>query len=110
MYDLARRTDTILSTTVAAGAVTGGAFYPMRTPITFQAYQVGTGAQTSTILIEATSLPGVAASWVTVGTISLSGTTTAVDAFSTTAGFTTFRARVTAIVGTSAVLTVQMSV
>lgn len=106
MYDLAKQTKTILNTTATA---TGGAFYPFRVPVGFQATQAGTGAQTSTTIIEGTNEPSNANSWVTVGTITLSGTTTATDGFSTSAGFAAFRARCTAITGTSAVLNLTMT-
>lgn len=105
---------TILTTT--SGTATGGAFTPNLAArgiayppiVKFQAYLAGTGAVTCTVLIEVTNDASVTASWMTQATITLSGTTTAVDGYATVANWPNVRARTTAISGTGATLTVTM--
>lgn len=82
-----------------------GALIPISTTQgrVFQAVVVGTGAQTATIVIEV-SLDGT--NVVTLGTITLSGTTTATDGFATTAVWPFVRARVSAVSGTGATIQV----
>lgn len=82
-----------------------GALIPVATTAgrTFQAVVVGTGAQTATIVIEV-SMDGT--NVITLGTITLSGTTTATDGFATTATWPFVRARVSAVSGTGATIQV----
>lgn len=81
---------------------------------TFQGIVRGTGAVTATIVIEgsneATSGKSVDNNWVVLGTITLAGTTTASDGFTTAAPWRFVRARVTAISGTGAAVQVLMGV
>ena len=69
----------------------------------FQATVAGTGAVTATVKIQATNDQ---VSWLDIGTITLSGTTTASDGFASDAPWGYYRANVTAISGTSAAVTV----
>ena len=70
----------------------------------FQASVTGTGAVSATVIIDV-SLDGT--NWIplTNGTISLSGTTSATTGFVLDAGWMHFRARCTAISGTSTTVT-----
>lgn len=72
---------------------------------TFQATVVGTGAVTATVIIEATNDQVL---YLTLGTITLSGTTSATDGFASMAPWAGVRARITAISGTGALCTVSM--
>jgi hypothetical protein len=77
-------------------------------PISFQASVAGTGAVTATVIIEGTNEKAVAASsFLTIGTITLSGTTSDSDGFvASAAPWDVVRARCTAISGTNATLNV----
>ena len=79
-----------------------------------QAIVTGTGAVSATVAIQASNedatWTGTNANWITIGTISLSGTTTATDGFTTDAPWKYLRANVTAISGTNATVTVLMGV
>lgn len=72
---------------------------------TFQANVVGTGAVTGTVVIEVSN---DGTNVVTLGTITLSGTTTAVDGFASDAQWLFVRARVSAVSGTGATINVFM--
>lgn len=72
---------------------------------TFQANVVGTGAVTATVVIEVSN---DGTNVVTLGTIGLSGTTTAVDGFASDASWAFVRARISAISGTGATVNVFM--
>lgn len=80
----------------------------------FQGIVTGTGAVTATILIQASNEEatylGTKANWITIGTITLSGTTTATDGFTTIAPWRYMRTSVTAISGTGATVEVLMGV
>lgn len=71
----------------------------------FQASVVGTGAVTATVLIEASN-DGV--NYLLVATITLSGTTSASDGYVCNVGWGYMRARLTAISGTGAAVTVAL--
>lgn len=71
----------------------------------FQATVKGAGLVTATVLIQAT-LNGI--DWLTLGTITLSGTSSASDGFSSSSSWAAFKAKVTAISGTGATVTVLM--
>lgn len=75
---------------------------------TYQATVSGTGAVTATVVIQASNDP-TNLGWLTLGTITLSGTTTATDGFATQAGWAYYRANVTAISGTSASVDVTVA-
>ena len=77
---------------------------------TFQAVVTGTGAVTATVVIEMSN-DGVNALETAAGTITLSGTTTSTDGFTTSnAPWKYARARITAISGTGAIVQVYMGV
>ena len=80
----------------------------------FQGIVTGTGAVTATVLIKATNEEatylGSKANWITIGTITLTGTTTATDGFTTIAPWRYMVASVTAISGTGATVEVLMGV
>ena len=80
----------------------------------FQAIETGTGAVTATVIIQAsndqTTFEGTTSNWITIGTITLSGTTTATDGFTTVAPWKYMRAGVSAISGTNAAVKVLMGV
>jgi hypothetical protein len=87
-------------TTVAAGQTTPltGAHH------TFQATVSGTGAVTATVLIQCSN---DGTNWLTLGTITLTGTTSATDGFASAAPWAFVRANVTARTGTGAAVTVE---
>lgn len=73
----------------------------------FQARVVGTGVVTATVTVEV-SLDGTY--FLTLGTITLSGTTSATDGFASNAQWQYVRGNCTAINGTNAAVTLNMSV
>lgn len=73
----------------------------------YQAAVAGTGAVTATVIIEGSN-EGVPVNYLTLATITLSGTTSASDGFVGTAAWASVRARLTAISGTGAAVTVTM--
>jgi len=81
-------------------------------PLSFQATITGTGALTGTVVIEGTNEVALSTSnYLTIGTITLSGTTTASDGFVAAAvPWNVVRARIPAggITGTSATINVYM--
>lgn len=96
---------------------TSEAVEPVSQSRTFQASVAGTGAVTATVIIEysneqnsANTGPSSTALWVTAGTITLSGTTNASDGFASVAAWRFARARLTAVSGTGAAVTVTMGV
>ena len=95
---------------VAAGNITGNpvssaAFWGNRT---FQAVITGTGALTGTILIQCSNDN---VNFITLGTITLSGTTTASDGFASSGEWAFHRAYIAqnGITGTGAVVNVTMA-
>lgn len=101
-----RGTEQLLVTT--SGSATGIGHTPPGDELTILASLVGTGAVTCTVVIEVTNDVSVTTSWLTMGTITLSGTTTAQDGFATQTKWAAIRARTSAISGTGATLTVTM--
>lgn len=96
---------TLLSTgTNATGATHGPFAGPYQS---FQAAVVGTGTVTATVAISGSN---DGTYWVTIGTITLSGTTSASDGFTTTGGWFYYRAVSTNVTGTGAALTVTKGV
>jgi hypothetical protein len=75
---------------------------------TFQGAVVGTGSVSATILIEVCNDQSMGA--LPLGTITLSGTTSATDGLATQATWNWVRARVSAVSGTSATVSVVMGV
>lgn len=98
--------------TNAAATVTGDADFTTdrRAERTYQATVSGTGSVTATVIIEASNEdPTLAAqSFLTLGTITLSGTTSATDGFASVGAWAYVRARLTAISGTGATVLVTM--
>lgn len=103
--------------TDATGSATGNTYTPsyatrgfaVQPVIKFQAYETGTGAVTGTVLIEGSNDPSYA-SWVTIATLTLSGTTAISAGTATTSNWPNVRARTTAISGTSASIVVTMGI
>jgi len=89
--------------------VTGTQIYKNSPAATFQAIVSGTGAVAATVVIDGSN-DGTHWCATVLGTITLSGTTTDNDGFTTTAPWKYVRARVTAISGTGATVTVLMGV
>jgi len=96
---------------------TSGAIFKESPFTTFQGVVTGTGAVTATIAIQVTNDPNSvglagaspsASNWVALGTITLSGTTSASDGFTTQAPWRFVRAVVTNLTGTGAVCSVLM--
>lgn len=87
-----------------------GFLYPMKDvgERTFQAKVEGTGAVTATVVIEVTNFDGDTTNVLTLGTITLSGTTRATDGFASLARWGNVRARISAISGTNAKVNVNM--
>lgn len=76
---------------------------------TFQASITGTGAVSATVKIEVSNeVPGANQQWLTLMTLSPSGTNMATDGAPSETAWTHVRANLTAISGTSAVVTVTM--
>lgn len=75
----------------------------------FQATVVGTGAVSATVVIEC-SLDNVNWCQTALGTITLSGTNSASDGFTTNASWKYIRARISAVSGTSATVNVDTGV
>lgn len=74
---------------------------------TYQVTVVGTGAVTATVKIEVSNDDS---NWLTLATITLSGTTSATDGFASDAPWAYRRANVTAISGTGAAVTAIMGI
>jgi hypothetical protein len=94
------------STLLSAATVTGAGTAFARSDdgkATYQAAIAGTGAVSATVVIEVSN---DSANWITLGTITLSGTTSATDGFASNAVWLLNRANVTAISGTNAAVTV----
>jgi hypothetical protein len=85
--------------------VTGNSVNPATANRTFQATVAGTGAVGATVIIECSNDDG---NYLTLGTITLSGTTSASDGFVSVANWMCVRARLTAISGTGAAVSVAM--
>ncbi|MCB0072850.1 MAG: hypothetical protein KDE20_15370 [Caldilineaceae bacterium] len=92
----------------ATTTVTGAWQFKDAPKAAIQATVVGTGAVTATIVIEASN-DGTYALATVIGTITLSGTTSDSDGFTTDAPWKFIRARITAISGTSATVNVTAS-
>lgn len=98
---------TLLDGVTSTGA--GSAFVLGNAQAAFQASVVGTGAQTATVNIEVSNEPrGSSQLWVVMGTITLSGTTSATDGFVCDAPWRFVRGNLTAVSGTGATVTVRM--
>ena len=101
---LALQRTTMLAAVTATGA--GSAVSDGGRGPSFSANVAGTGAVTATILVEGrNTASGV---FFTLATITLSGTTSASDGFASLARYMEYRANLTAVSGTGAVVTVTM--
>lgn len=101
------KTGNMLSEVLVTGA--GSSYGPAYAgEKTFQAVVTGSGAVSATVLIQVSNNPSVQG-WITLGTITLSGTTTDTDGFASEATWAYYRANVTAISGTGAAVTVTNS-
>lgn len=94
-------TNATAQVTGTAVSVTSSASNGMGLTGVLQSTLAGTGALTATVTIEV-SCTSLAGSWILAGTHTLSGTTTATDAFVLNAPWPYIRANVTAITGTGA--------
>ncbi|MCK5611366.1 hypothetical protein KAR91_56370 [Candidatus Pacearchaeota archaeon] len=97
----------------AITTVTGDPFPVAEVARTYQAKVVGTGAVTATVVIEGSNdTQAVVANktWVLLGTITLSGTTSDTDGFGSVLPWQETRARITAVSGTDATVNVNMGV
>jgi hypothetical protein len=72
-------------------------------PYSIHIRESGTGAVTATVVVYVSNT-NVSTDWLTLGTFSLSGTTTVTDGFAFSARWKYIRAGVTAISGTSATI------
>lgn len=89
---------------LAAATATGvGQGKPLSAEKTVQAFVAGTGAVSATVVIEVSNN---GTDWITLATITLSGTTRAFDGFASSAPWLLTRAKVTAIAGAGAAVTV----
>jgi hypothetical protein len=91
-----------------------GAIYKESPYGTFQAIINGTGTVSATVTIQVSNEEatgqGTNSNWISMGTISLSGTTTATDGFNTICPWRFVRAVVSSISGTGATVQVIMGV
>ena len=100
----------LLTDAIATGA--GSRVVPLSSHRTFHVYgETTAGAGAATVVIEVSNVlaPATDADWVTAGTVTLTlGTTRTGDGFASEASWTHVRARVTAISGTGAKVSVRM--
>jgi len=105
------RVDTLIANATATGS--GGALKPQTGLRTFQAYgatSASTGAATIVIEVSNIEKPATDADWITAGTITLTlGVTRTSDGFATNAPWRNVRARISAISGTNATVSVLCS-
>jgi len=98
--------------TAATTTASGAAQKPITVPRTYHAFgTTSAGAGAATIVIEVSNIetPATDADWILMGTITLTlGTTQTSDGFASHAAWRNVRARVTAISGTTATVSVQM--
>ncbi len=92
--------DAVLVT--GAGAAAGGTSGGKSGRKTFQAVVSGSGTVTATVLVQVSN---DGTNWLTLGTITLSGTTTATDGFASEGSWMNYRGNVTALTGTGAAVT-----
>lgn len=94
----------MLSAATATGA--GSAVADAGGAPSFSAEVSGTGSVAATVLIQARN--AASGQWLTLGTITLSGTTAATDGFASLARYMEYLANLTAVSGTGAAVTVTM--
>lgn len=95
------------ATAVGAGTPISGAYIAK---FSAQAFVVGTGAVSATVIIEGSnnSTPAGAGDWVPIATLNLSGTTRATDGGVAETLWGQIRARVSAISGTNATVSASI--
>lgn len=99
-----QRTVLTSSITTASPTYSSSYAFPKSTALrSYSATVAGTGAVTATVVMYGSNDE---VNWVSLGTITLSGTTSATDGFASNAPWPFVRAGVTAISGTSATVTV----
>lgn len=104
------KSGTVLTVLAASTAtVDGNAVYKDAPKGAIQATVVGTGAVTATVIVDGSN-DGTYWCATALGTITLSGTTSSSDGFTTDAPWKYIRARLTAISGTGATVNVTMGV
>lgn len=96
-------TVTLLNAVTATGQ---GAAISAHSDLSYQAVVAGTGAVSATVVIRVSN---DGTNWIDMATITLSGTTSATDGFSSNADWMYVAAAVTAISGTAAAVTVKAS-
>jgi len=94
----------LLAAATATGA--GSAVADSGRPPSFDATVTGTGAVSATVVIQGRN--AASGGWVTMATITLSGTATATDGFAILTRYVEYRANLTAVSGTGAAVTVTM--
>lgn len=94
----------LLSAVTTTGA--GSAYADSGRAPSFDATVAGTGTVSATVVIRGRNT--ASGGWVTLGTITLSGTTSATDGFASLTRYMEYSANVTAISGTGAAVTVTM--
>lgn len=110
------KVDNMLGDAGVTTTATGVTKYKDGVYASYQAYVVGTGAVTATVVIECSNdtsgVGGTPQYWnsTPLGTITLTGTTSASDGFSSNTSWKWVRARVTAVTGTGAVVQAIMGV
>lgn len=91
-----------------ASIAASAAIYKESPYSSFQVIVTGVGAVSATVAIQVSNEnatgQGTKTNWITIGTISPSGTTTATDGFTTLAPWRFVRANVTAVTGTAEVI------
>lgn len=101
--------DLIVGATTTATGSAVPALYNGDLGTSIQAVVSGTGAVTATVLIEVSNDPDTFGWAVTpLATFTLSGTTSVSDIFESKASHKYYRARITALTGTGAAVTVKM--
>ena len=102
------------SNNYTTGSANSGAIYKESPYSAFQAIVTGTGAVAATVAIQVSNEEatgqGTNSNWITIGTITLSGTTTATDGFTTIAPWRFVRAVTSGVSGTGATVEVIMGV
>jgi hypothetical protein len=107
MTDVTSQIARLLAAVTATGAGSAFAVPAGTAKRTFQATVAGTGAVTATVLVEITN---DGTNWLTLGTITLSGTTSDSDGFAADAPWAQVRGNVSAVSGTGAAVTLIMGV
>lgn len=98
-------TATTILNAITVTPTTGDAVENSTGTKSFHGKVTGTGAVTATIVVEGSNENST---WVTIGTITLSGTTSATDGFAHLSAWRYVRGRISALTGTGATATLVM--